>query len=140
MAAYPYERAAWVQSKPYISSAAPYKRALAARVCVGGTRGWRSTSLLCAQESDAGHDLVGGIDLGPGSNQPVHHLRMAANRRSVKRSPAVLRCEARQEVKRESCCPCQESGQRRVSWDREGGIHTLPLIQCGKKAGILRRG
>ncbi len=25
----------------------------------------------------AGHDLVGGIDRGPRSNQPVHHLVMA---------------------------------------------------------------
>jgi hypothetical protein len=56
----------------------------------------------------AGQDLVGGIDHGLGSNQPVHHLRMAESRRSAKRSLAVLRCEARQEVKREPrCCLCQ---------------------------------
>jgi hypothetical protein len=29
-------------------------------------------------KSSAGQDLVGGIDHGPNSNQPVHHLRMAA--------------------------------------------------------------
>jgi hypothetical protein len=58
-------------------------------------------------------DLVGGIDRGPGSNQPVHHLRMAFKTCSVKRSPAVLRCEARQEVRRESlCCLRQASSPR----------------------------
>jgi hypothetical protein len=37
---------------------------------------------------------------------------MAFKRRSVKRSLAILRCEARQEVRRESlCCLCQDSGQ-----------------------------
>jgi hypothetical protein len=62
--------------------------------------------------ASAGQDLVGGIDHGPGSNQPVHHLRMATTRRSVKRSAAVLRCEARQEVKRESLCfLCQASSE-----------------------------
>ncbi len=30
------------------------------------------------RRASAGRDLVGGIDHGPGSNQPVHHLRMAA--------------------------------------------------------------
>ncbi len=44
--------------------------------------------------ASAGHDLVGGIDHGPGSNQPVHHLRMAVCRSHDERSPAVLRCEA----------------------------------------------
>jgi hypothetical protein len=67
-----------------------------------------------AARASAGQDLVDGIDHGPGSNQPVHHLRMAAIRRSVKRSPAVLlRDEARQQVKRESlCCLCQTSQDR----------------------------
>ncbi len=62
---------------------------------------------------DAGHDLLGGIDHGPGSNQPVHHLRMAALSRRVKQSPAVLRCGARQEVKRESL-RCLYQALRRV--------------------------
>jgi hypothetical protein len=66
------------------------------------TGGWRT--LLCVHGGGAGHNLVGGIDHGPGSNQPVHLPRMATIRRSVKRSPAVLRCEARQEVKLESLC------------------------------------
>ncbi len=56
--------------------------------------------------ASAGQDLVGGIDHGPGSNQPVHHLQIAATRRSAKRTPAVLRCEARWEVKRELLCLC----------------------------------
>jgi hypothetical protein len=98
------------------ASVAPYKHALAARV---RARYWglaesESVVRACGWWL-AGHDLVGGIDHGPGSNQPVHHLRMTAARRSVKRSPAVLRCEARQEVKRESlCCLCHASSQRGV--------------------------
>jgi hypothetical protein len=32
--------------------------------------------------ASAGQDLASGLDHGPGSNQPVHHLRMAARRRS----------------------------------------------------------
>ena len=42
----------------------------------------------------ARHDLVGGIDRGPGSNQPVHDFHMAVARRHDQRSRAVLRCEA----------------------------------------------
>jgi hypothetical protein len=42
----------------------------------------------------AGHDLVGGIDRGPRSNQPVHHLAIALGRRQDQRRPAVLRCGA----------------------------------------------
>jgi hypothetical protein len=60
------------------------------------------------RRASAGQDRVGGIDHGPGSNQPVHHLRMAVERRSLERSQSVLRIKARREVKRESlCCPCQ---------------------------------
>ncbi len=52
--------------------------------------------------ASAGQDPGGGIDHGPGRNKQVNYPRVAVRRRSVKRSPAVLRCEARQEVKRES--------------------------------------
>ena len=44
-----------------------------------------------------GQDLVGCIDHGPGSNQPVHHLAIALGRRPAQRSrasQAFLRCEA----------------------------------------------
>jgi hypothetical protein len=81
--------------------------------------------------ASAGQDLVGDIDHGPGSNQPVHNRQMAVARRSVKRSLAVLRCEARQEVKRESLCfLCQASSQRGLSWGRviRACMHALVLV------------
>ena len=81
-----------------------------------GRVGWRTTARarqsVFSSTRDAGsewggQDLVEGIDRGPGSNQPVHHLRMTTISRRVKRGLANLRCEARQEVKRESlCCLC----------------------------------
>jgi hypothetical protein len=55
-------------------------------------------------------------------------------------SRSAMRGPPGEEVRRESlCCLCQASGQR-SELGQGGGIHTLPLIQCGKKAGILRRG
>jgi hypothetical protein len=74
-----------------------------------------SLASMGSARASAGQDLVGGIDHGPGSNQPVHHLHIVARRCSVKRSPPSLQYEARQEVKRESlCCLCQASGQEGV--------------------------
>jgi hypothetical protein len=56
---------------------------------------------------------------------------MATASRSVKRSPAVLRCEARQEVKRKSlCCLCQASSQKGVRWGR-GTRGVQACVQAG---------
>ncbi len=61
------------------------------------------TRMGVAARASSKQDLGGGIDHGPGSNQPVHHLRMAITRRHVQRSPAfLLRCTTQQEVRRES--------------------------------------
>jgi hypothetical protein len=65
------------------ASAAPYKYALTARVHAWGEG--RTSAVLGLAESEsgvraqgqrcgAGQHLVGGIDHGPGSNQPFHHL------------------------------------------------------------------
>jgi hypothetical protein len=54
---------------------------------------WRGGHRAQSSVASAGCDLVGGIDHGPGSNQPLHHLQMSTERRHVKRSAAVLRYE-----------------------------------------------
>ena len=77
---------------------------------------WRGGHRAQRSVASAGCDLVGGIDHGPGSNQPVHHLQAVIYTSSVERSLAVLRCTTRQEVRRESlCCLCQASGHMRGS-------------------------
>jgi hypothetical protein len=58
-------------------------------------------------------DLVGGIDHGPGSNQPVHHLRTAAFTRNNKRSLPVLQCRACQKVNFVSL-GCRSAAARRL--------------------------
>ncbi len=50
----------------------------------------------CSGEAIGWIDLSSGIDLGPGSNQPLHHLQMAILRDHHKRCRAILRCEAGQ--------------------------------------------
>ncbi len=85
---------------------------------------------LGEKQGDWGKDLVGGIDHGPGSNQLVHHPRMAAIRRSEESSLSALQCEARQEVKRESLCclcqPCEDTGG--LGWGRFT-ITDMPLCE-----------
>ncbi len=83
------------------------------QVCKCGAEMERSSvvlaagSICCARmagtgRASAGQDLVGGIDHGPGSNQPVHHLQLAIQTSKVERSRAVLRRTSQQEVGRES--------------------------------------
>jgi hypothetical protein len=82
-------------------------------------------------------DLVCCINHGLGSNQPVHHLRMAAITRSVKRSPAALRCEARQQVKRESLCCLSQTFARGLMYGDAAMRVTLPEhspIEAGRFA------
>jgi hypothetical protein len=54
----------------------------------GGRGQW---TFLLASAGHQSHDLVACIDLGPGSNQPLHHLQTAAQSRRAKGSRAVLR-------------------------------------------------
>jgi hypothetical protein len=99
-----------VQARPRIRCAGVGRRLNARMHC------WRLAASdvkhMGLARAIAGQDLVGGIDHGPGSNQPVHHLHLPGKRRREKRSLAALRYDARQQVKQESlCCLCQASGQ-----------------------------